>query len=52
MVTGWGTIEGRLVYVYSQDFTVFGGSLGEVHAAKICKVLDMAAQERCTRDRL
>ncbi len=41
-VTGWGTIEGRLVYVYSQDFTVFGGSLGEVHAAKICKIMDMA----------
>ena len=42
VVTGWGTIDGRLVYVYSQDFTVFGGSLGEVHAAKICKVMDMA----------
>src|SRR5512135_1590703 len=42
VVTGWGTIEGKLVYVYSQDFTVFGGSLGEVHAAKICKILDMA----------
>jgi len=42
VVTGWGTIEGRLVYVYSQDFTVFGGSLGEVHAAKICKIMDMA----------
>ncbi len=42
VVTGWGTIEGRLVYVFSQDFTVFGGSLGEVHAAKICKILDMA----------
>jgi len=42
VITGWGTIEGRLVYVFSQDFTVFGGSLGEVHAAKICKVMDMA----------
>jgi len=42
VVTGWGTIDGRLVYVYSQDFTVFGGSLGEVHAAKICKIMDMA----------
>jgi propionyl-CoA carboxylase beta chain len=42
VVTGWGTIEGRLVYVYSQDFTVFGGSLGEVHAEKICKLMDMA----------
>ena len=42
VVTGWGTIEGRLVYVFSQDFTVFGGSLGEVHAEKMCKVMDMA----------
>ncbi len=42
VVTGWGTIGSRLVYVFSQDFTVFGGSLGEVHAAKICKILDMA----------
>lgn len=42
VITGWGTIAGRLVYVFSQDFTVFGGSLGEVHAAKICKIMDMA----------
>lgn len=42
VVTGWGTIDGRLVYVFSQDFTVFGGSLGEVHSEKICKVMDMA----------
>jgi acetyl-CoA carboxylase carboxyltransferase component len=42
VVTGWGTIEGRLVYVYSQDFTVFGGSLGEVHAEKIIKIMEMA----------
>lgn len=42
VVTGWGTIDGRLVYVFSQDFTVFGGSLGEVHAEKICKIIDMA----------
>ncbi|MEN6565829.1 MAG: carboxyl transferase domain-containing protein [Veillonellales bacterium] len=42
VITGWGTVEGRLVYVFSQDFTVVGGSLGEMHAAKICKVLDMA----------
>ena len=42
VVTGWGTIEGRLVYVFSQDFTVFGGSLGEVHAEKLCKLMDMA----------
>ena len=42
VVTGWGAIEGRLTYVFSQDFTVFGGSLGEVHAEKICKIMDMA----------
>ncbi len=42
VVTGWGTIDSRLVYIFSQDFTVFGGSLGEVHAEKICKILDMA----------
>ncbi|HTX91878.1 MAG TPA: acyl-CoA carboxylase subunit beta [Anaerolineales bacterium] len=42
VVTGWGTIDGRLVYVFSQDFTVFGGSLGEVHAEKICKIQDLA----------
>jgi len=42
IVTGWGTIEGRLVYVYSQDFTVLGGSLSEAHAQKIIKVMDMA----------
>ena len=42
VVTGWGTINGRQVYVYSQDFTVFGGSLSETHAQKICKVMDMA----------
>ncbi len=42
VVTGWGTVNGRLVYVFSQDFTVFGGSLGEVHAEKICKIMDMA----------
>ena len=42
VITGWGTIDGRLVYVFSQDFTVFGGSLGEVHAEKVCKIMDMA----------
>jgi acetyl-CoA carboxylase carboxyltransferase component len=42
VITGWGTINGRLVYVFSQDFTVFGGSLGEVHAEKIIKIMDMA----------
>ena len=44
VVTGWGTIDGRTVYVFSQDFTVFGGSLGEVHAEKICKVMDLAVK--------
>ena len=42
VTTGWGTIENRLVYVFSQDFTVFGGSLGEVHAEKVVKIMDMA----------
>jgi acetyl-CoA carboxylase carboxyltransferase component len=42
VVTGWGAIDGRLVYVFSQDFTVLGGSLGEVHAEKICKIFDLA----------
>jgi propionyl-CoA carboxylase beta chain len=44
VVTGWGTIEGRLAYVFSQDFTVFGGSLSETHAKKICKIMDLAMQ--------
>ncbi len=44
VVTGYGTINGRMVYIFAQDFTVAGGSLGEVHAAKICRVLDLAAQ--------
>lgn len=42
VVTGWGTINGRLTYVFSQDFTVIGGSLSEVHSEKICKIMDMA----------
>ena len=42
VVTGYGTINGRPVYVFAQDFTVFGGSLSETHAEKICKVMDMA----------
>ncbi len=42
VVTGWGTINGRMVFVFSQDFTVFGGSLSEAHAEKICKVMDQA----------
>ncbi len=44
VVTGYGTIDGRLVYVFSQDFTVFGGSLSEMYAQKICKVMDMATK--------
>ena len=44
VVTGWGTVNGRIVYVFSQDFTVFGGSLSETHAEKICKIMDMALQ--------
>jgi propionyl-CoA carboxylase beta chain len=44
VVTGWGTINGRMVYVFSQDFTVLGGSVSETHAAKICKIMDMAMQ--------
>ncbi len=42
VITGHGTIDGRVVYVYAQDFTVFGGSLSETHAAKICKIMDQA----------
>src|SRR5436853_7034472 len=44
VVTGWGRIDGRLVYVFAQDFTVFGGSLSEAHAEKICKVMDLAVR--------
>ncbi len=44
VVTGWGTVNGRQVYVFSQDFTVFGGSLSETHAQKICKIMDMAME--------
>lgn len=44
VVTGWGRIHGRPVYVFSQDFTVFGGSLSETHAQKICKIMDMAVR--------
>ncbi|MBP6731661.1 MAG: methylmalonyl-CoA carboxyltransferase, partial [Chitinophagales bacterium] len=42
VITGYGTIDGRIVYVFSQDFTVFGGSLSETHAEKICKIMDLA----------
>ncbi|NNF03899.1 MAG: acyl-CoA carboxylase subunit beta [Rhodothermales bacterium] len=44
VVTGYGTVDGRLVYVYSQDFTVFGGSLGEAHARKIVKIMNLALE--------
>jgi propionyl-CoA carboxylase beta chain len=44
VVTGWGTINGRMIYVYSQDFTVLGGSVSATHAQKICKIMDMAMQ--------
>ncbi len=44
VVTGYGTVNGREVYVFSQDFTVFGGSLSETHAEKICRIMDMAVQ--------
>ena len=46
VVTGWGTINGRVVYVFAKDFTVFGGSLSEAHARKIMKIQDMALQNR------
>lgn len=44
VITGFGTVSGRLVYVFSQDFTVFGGSLSETHAEKICRIMDLAMQ--------
>ena len=44
VVTGYGTVDGRRIYVYAQDFTVAGGSLSEFHAAKICRILDLASQ--------
>ena len=47
VITGHGTINGRTVYVFAQDFTVFGGALGEAHAQKICKVMDMASKTGC-----
>lgn len=47
VVIGYGTVNGRLVWVFAQDFTVLGGSLGEMHAAKICKAMDMAMKAGC-----
>jgi propionyl-CoA carboxylase beta chain len=46
VVTGYGTVNDRLVYVFSQDFTVFGGSLSETHAEKICKIMDLGHAKR------
>src|SRR5438445_10161846 len=46
VVTGWGTVNGRTVYLFAKDFTVFGGSLSEAHARKIIKIQDMALQNR------
>ena len=51
VVTGYGTINGRLVYVFSQDFTVFGGALSGMHATKICKVMDIGDEGRRAGDR-
>jgi len=47
VVTGYGTVDGRMVCVFAQDFTVFGGSLGEVYGEKICKVMDLAVKTGC-----
>ncbi len=47
VVIGYGTVNGRMVYLFAQDFTVIGGSLGEMHAAKICKAMDMAVKVGC-----
>jgi propionyl-CoA carboxylase beta chain len=46
VITGYGTIHGRLIYVFAQDFTVFGGSLSETHAEKICKIMDLAYKNK------
>src|SRR3954452_18373787 len=46
VITGWGTVNGRTVYVFAKDFTVFGGSLSEEHAKKITKIQDMAIKNR------
>src|SRR5262245_21692329 len=46
VVTGWGTVNGRTVFVFAKDFTVFGGSLSETHAGKIIKIQDMAMKAR------
>ena len=52
VVTGWGTINGRIVYVFAKDFTVFGGSLSETHAKKIQKIQDMEIGRASCRERV
>ena len=47
VVTGYGTVDGRTIYVYAQDFTLMGGALGEMHSRKICRVMDLAAVNGC-----
>ncbi len=49
VVTGWGKIEGRLVYIYAQEFTIMGGSLGEDHGLKIAKSMDLAVENGAPR---
>jgi propionyl-CoA carboxylase beta chain len=49
VVTGYGTVNGRLVYIFSQDFTIFGGSLAEAHAQKIVKIMDLAMKKNTGR---
>ena len=51
VVTGFGTVNGRVVFAFSQDFTVFGGSLSAAHARKICKVMEQAMKGRCASGR-
>ena len=51
VVTGWGAVNGRPVFVFAKDFTVFGGSLSEAHAEKIQKIQDMALKNRCADHR-
>ena len=51
VVTGWGTVDGRKIFVFSQDFTIFGGALGEVFAEKIHKVMDLAESTGCAARR-
>ena len=52
VVTGYGRVHGRKVFAFAQDFTVFGGSLSEAFARKICKIMDLADEGRCADDRV